>query len=302
MTITTVAPLSEHSGSALRFGLLNMKPIQVTETVKKSGLKFRITSTRFESPQSPKSFEELAKLQNEAILSTIDIPDWFEFNKLVDVYSKRSISRYNEDEELQEMIESIKNSERKGRPLLNFIQFMIKRFEAEKDNFVKIEANRFLRSNFPLSFYTKFVVYDKTYYDLLKVLERIVRLHEFQATRARSFTMYKKKINELKGKISPILDNLDQCVFACSSLKKFLMIWNSKEYGEVTNPKFLYIGNVDKIELHRLSTIFNNKIREVKGFLLHYDPNVLLKQIDSTDDTTQMLGKLLMFPSSSYRI
>jgi len=161
LTFTTVAPLSEHSGSALRFGLLTMKPIQVTETVKKSGLKFRITSTRFEYPQCPNSFEELAKLQNEAVLSTIDIPDWFEFNKLVDVYSEKSISRYNEDKELREMIESIENSERKGRPLLNFIQFMIKRFEAEKVNFVEIEANRFLRSNFPLSFYTKFVVYDK---------------------------------------------------------------------------------------------------------------------------------------------
>jgi len=127
-------------------------------------------------------------------------------------------------------------------------------------------------------------------------------LHEFQAAVARSFPMYKKKINELKGKISPILDNLDQSVFACSSLKRFIMIWNSKEYDEVTNPEFLDIGNVDKIELHRLSTIFNNKIREVKGFLLHYDPDVLLKQIDSTDGAAQMLGKLLMFPTSSYKI
>jgi len=302
LTIATVAPLSDYSGSALRFGLIHIRPIQVVETVKKSGIKFQRTSRRFESIKSPKSYEELVNLQNETIFSTIQVPDWFDVNKLVDVFSQDNISRYEQDEELKEMVENVKNTERKGRPLLNFIQFMRKRFETRKDHYVEIEANRFLRSNFPLSFYTKFVVYDKTYYSLLKVLEDIVRLYEFQASSARSFIMYEKKINELKRKISPILDNLDQCVFSCSCLKRFTMVWNSREYIEVTNPEFLDVEKVDKMEFQRLSGIFNSKIREVRGFLLHYNPDFLFKEIDSQDNTTKMFGKLLMFPSSSFKI
>ena len=299
LTLATVTPLSDYSGSTLRFGLMDIKPVQVIETVKRFGMKFKRTSQKFELLKPPQSYEELVTQRNETIFGTIEMPEWFDASKLVETFSQDSISRYEKDEELKEMVESIKKADRKGRPLLSFIQFMKQRFESRKDHYVEIEANRFLRSNFPLSFYTKFVVSDKTYYDILKVLEGIVRMYEYQASTARSFSMYKKKINEMKRKVAPILDNLDEHSFSCSCLKKFVMVWNSKDYEEVTNPEFLDIDKVERTEFHRLSRIYNSKLREVRGFLLHYDPDFLCKEIYPIDNTAKMFGKLVMFPSSS---
>lgn len=302
MRLTTVAPLSDYSGSALRFGLMEIKPVEVVETIKRFGLKFKRITRKFESLKPAQSFEDLVTFQNETIFGTMQIPKWFNADKLVEVFSQRSIEDYQKDAELKEMVEDVRKAKQKGRPLLSFTQFMRNRFESRRDHYLKLEAERFLNSNFPLSFYNKFVVFDNTYYDFLKTVEYKVRRYEFLASNARNFLMYQKRIAKMKRELSPLLDKLDECVFSCIYLKKYVSVWNSKDYKEALAPEFLDINNVDFSEFEKLCSNFNVKLREIREFMLHYNPEVLRKEVDSEEHTTKMFGKLVMLPSSSLNL
>ena len=299
MTLPSVGPLSDYSGNALRFGLMEIRPVEIVETIKRFGLKFKKVTRRFESLRPAQSYEDLVLFQNEAIFGTMQIPKWFDADKLVEIFSQRNIKLYEKDTELKAMVEDVRKAERKGRPLTSFIQFMRDRFESRRDRYLETEAERFLSSNFPLSFYSKFVVFDNTYCDSLTILKDRVRRYEFLAACARSFPMHERRIAEMKTNIGPLLDKLDECVFHCLYLKKYVMVWNSKDYKEVLDPEFLDINNVDFSEFEKSSNNFNTKLREIREFMLHYNPEFLHKQIDSEDYTTKMFGKLVMLPSSS---
>lgn len=293
---------SGFSGSALRFGLMDIKPLQVVETIKKFGMKFRRVTRTFESLNPSKSYTDLVYFGNEAIFGTIEIPKWFDAEKLIRAYSKRSIQNYEKDKELQREVEKMRESKRKGRPLLSFTQFMIERFESKRDNYLEMEAHRFLNSNLPLSFYNKLVVLDNTFYNFLKVVEEIVRMHEFLADRSRSFPLYSKRIEKMKRIISPLIDQLDKCYHSNSCLKKYVSIWNTRDYEEIFYPKFLDIKKLDFSVFEELSENASMRLRETREFLLRYSPDLLHKKLDLKDPTTKMFGKLVMLPQSSYRL
>lgn len=291
-----------YSESALRFGLMDVRPIEVIDTIKKFGMKFRVITRHFQSLKPSQSFEDFVAFENEAIFGSVSIPEWFKAGKLIKTYSQRSIDNYNNDAKLQNEIEEMRKTKRMGRPLLSFIQFMKLRFESRRDRYLEIEAHRFLDSNFPLSFYNKLVVFDNTYYDFLRIVEDIVRIHEFRATYSRNFDMYKKHISAMKRSLSPLIDQLDKCSFYSSCLKKYISIWNSKDYKEIFYPKFLDIKNVDLSELGRLRKNYGTSLKEARAFLLKHNPEILKKTIDSEDPTMKMFGKLVSFPSSSLAI
>jgi hypothetical protein len=278
---------------------MDIKPIEVVETIKRFGLKFKKVTRTFESLKPVKSYEDLVTFQNEAVFNTIEIPEWFDAEKLVRISSQHSIESYEKDIELKNAVENVRTSERKGRPLLSFIQFMKHRFESERDYYLGLEAERFLNSNFPLSFYNKFVVFNNLYWDFLCILEDRVRWHEFRASSARNFLMYQKRIAEMKTEIGPIVDKLDKCIFSLICLKKYVVVWNSKDYNEIFSPKFLNINNIDFSKFEKLYNNFSIELRETKELLLHYNPEILHKEIDSKDYTTKMFGKLVTLPSSS---
>jgi len=293
---------SGYSESALRFGLMDIKPIQVIETIKKFGVKFRRITRTFESLEPSKSFSDLVYFDNEAIFGSIEIPKWFDARELVKVHSQNSIEGYEKDADLQREIENVRKAERKGRPLLSFTQFMRQRFESKRDRYLEIEAHRFLTSNFPFSVYNKFVVLDNTYHDFLKILEDIVRMHEFRASTSRNFRMYEKRIDEMKRGISPLIEQFDTCAFSCSRLKKYISIWNSKDYKEIFYPEFLDIKNVDFSVFEKLGKDCNTQLAETRRLLLRYNPEFLHRELDSEDPTTKMFGQLVMLPQSSYSL
>jgi len=302
LTFPSVAPLSDYSGNALRFGLMEIKPVEVVETVKKFGLKFKRVTRRFESLRPAQSYEDLVTFRNETIFGTMQIPKWFDVDKLVETFSQHSIEDYQKDTELKEMVEYVRKTERKSRPLLSFVQFMKNRFESRRDRYLEQEARRFLSSNFPLSFYNKFVVFDNTYYDFLKTAESRVRRYEFLASNARNFLMYQKRIAEMKRNVGPLIDKLDACTFSCLYLKKYVSVWNAKDYKEALSPGFLDVKNVDFSEFEKLSSDFNVKLREFREFILSYNSEVVRKEVDSEEHTTKMFGKLVMLPSSSLNL
>lgn len=302
-------PSAGYSESALRFGLMDVNPIEVVETVKKFGMKFRRVTRSFELLKPATSYSDFVAFKNETILGSINIPKWFDAEKLIKAYSQRSIQEYEQDKELQTEIEKVKGSERIGRPLLSFIQYMKQRFESKKGIYLEVEAHRFLNSNFPLSFYNKLVVFDNTYYDFLKVMESVVRVYEFRATSAgsRDFELYKRKIAEMKRALRPLIDRLDECSMSTSRIKKYVSIWNSKDYKEIFHPEFLDIKKLDYPEFTDLCRDFNVKLREARGFLLDYSsrvseaqlsPDILKKHVDSESPTTKLFGKLVNFPTS----
>lgn len=291
---------SGYSGSALRFGLVDIKPIEVVETIKRFGVKFRRITRTFETLKPSQSYSDWVTLKNEVIFAKIDVPDWFEAQKLVTMYSQRSIEHYEKDVELKRAIEELRKSKRIGRPLLSFIGFVIGRFEAKREQYLEIEAKRFLDSNFPLSFFNKFVVFENTYYDFLKTIEQIVRIYEFRARSARNFKMYQRHITAMKNEISPILDVLDTCFFSASCLKKYVSIWNAKSYEEIYEPEFLDISKIDYPTFEQLNTDFKMKLTESRRLLLAYDPRILKKEPHlKNEPTANMFGKLVTFPLGS---
>jgi hypothetical protein len=281
---------------------MDIKPIEVVETIKRFGLKFKKVTRTFESLRPVKSYEDLVIFQNEAVFNTIEVPEWFDAEKLVRIFSQQSIESYEKDTELKKAVEYVRTSERKGRPLLSFIQFIKNRFKSERDYYIECEAERFLNSNFPLSFYNKFVVFNNLYWEFLCILEDRVRWHEFRASSARNFLMYQKRIAEMKTEIGPLVDKLDECIFSLICLKRYVIVWNSKEYSEIFSPKFLNINNVDFSKFEKLYNNFITKLRETKELLLYYNPEMLSKEIDLKDYTAKMFGKLVTLPSSSLNL
>ena len=301
MAFTTSAgvPSIGYSGSALRYGLMDIKPVEVVETIKRFGLKFRKVTRTFQSLKPSRSYEDLVTFENEAIFRTIEIPKWFDADKLVKTFSQHAIESYEKDTELKEAVENVRKAKRKGRPLLSFTQYIKHRFESEREHYLELEARRFLDSNFPLTFYNKLVVFDNTYYDFIKILEDRVRIYEFRASCSRNFRMYEKKLAEMKKHLGPIIDQTDNCFFSYSRLKKYVITWNSKNYEKIHEPKFLDLNNVDSSEFEKLRNDYYAKLGETRRFLLRYNPEILHKEFDPKEPTINMFRKLVMLPSDS---
>lgn len=303
MSLSSFGVSPGHSGSALRFGLVDIKPIEIVETIKRFGVKFRRTTRTFRTLKPSQSYVDYITFENEAIFAKIDVPDWFEAEKLIEWYSQKSIESYEKDTELKQAVEQVRKSRKIGRPLLSFTQFIIRRFESKREAYLEAEAGRFLYSNFPLSFYNKFVVFDNTFYDFLKTLEQTVRFHEFRASAARNFKMYCRHIEAMKKVFIPILDQMDTCLFLASCLKKYVTLWNAKSYEELYGVEFLDIGKIDYSKFKRLSNEFRMNLTETRRSLLHHNPKFLQKELDLEDNSTaRMFGKLIMLPSSSLAV
>ena len=127
-----------YSGSSLRYGLLEIKPVEFKETIKRAGLKFQRVIRRFETPQQPQTYSDIVTFQYEAILNSIKIPDWFDSTRLVKELSQHAIEAYEKDTEYKKAVEEIKNNKSQiARPLLSFVQFAKTRFESEIDNYFR---------------------------------------------------------------------------------------------------------------------------------------------------------------------
>lgn len=296
---STATSLSGYSTNALRFGLVDIKPVEVIETIKRFGIKFKQITRRFESLKPSESFEDFITFQNEAIFNSVEIPQWFESEKLVEIFSKSSIDQYANDQELKQIIDGMKKTTRRGKPFLSFIQFMMERFESRRTNYLELEARNFLNSNLPLSFYNKIVVFDNTYYELLRILENIIRRYEVMASTARSTQLSFRHIERMKKAVGPIIDQLDGVLFSLLRLKKFVIIWNSKDYKEIFDHPFLDINKIDSSGFEKVNKDYNTKLSEIRAFLLNYDPNVFYKTLDSDPTTARMFGQLFSYPPSA---
>jgi len=301
MAVSGAVTSLDYNTSALRSGLLTVKPIEIAKTIKKYGLRFRQVTRRLDFEKSPRTFEDVVKLNNEIFVSKIEVPPQFDPMKLAEYYTKKSIDNYKKDTELKQIIQEVKESTRVAGPLLSFVRFIRNRFESELRDYIRLNARGFLQSNFPLTFFSSFVLSDYTFHSCVLILENLVRRYEIRSNlpRARTeFRIYQRVIGEMKGEISPIIDQMDTFLMSELCLKRVIDLWNSETYDDIYKPKFLDMKKVKHEGLSRLENEFKTNLRETRHFLYSINPSVVSTKYDfRNDSTSQMIGKLLMNPT-----
>jgi len=300
MAFPSAVTASDYPTSVLRFGLLDIKPIEIRKTIKRAGVKFIRITRRLERLKPEKSYYDFVTLQNEAIFGAIDIPEWFDSEKLVKVFTERRISYYNTDKEYKRAVELLKKGEKSPGSLLSFINFAYERFKSMINDSLENEANRFLNSNFPLSFFSESIILDHTMLDYLKLLKKIVRHYDISSKRPRArseFRIYARVIEDMKREIAPVIDQMDACLLSYICLDRYINIWNSKSYDDIFESKFLDINNLDYSAFSELFENFNSKHMETRKFLLDVAPEIFHSELDlENDPTAKMFSKLVTSP------
>ena len=288
--------------TALRYGLVDIEPFEISKIVKKFGLRFRVTERGFRPSTPSKDFEELVFAKYSNLFQTIEVPEIFDVDVLVEVISKAHVKAYERDEEIKKAIEEIRDAQRKCRPLLNFIRLLRRRRESAFSRGLRRYASRFLKSNFPLSFFTKLATFDSLIIDFLQIMEGIVRIYEFKASAARNFQRYQRIIKEMQRKLIPIIDELDLCDLAYLRLKWYVYLWNSEDYEDIFEPKFLDLNRVDLFEFQDLLRIYEEQLMSSRRVLWRYYKDPMLvslcrKEIAIKGEAKSIFANLLVFPS-----
>lgn len=303
MSLSSGATSLGYSSSALRFGLMDIKPVEVKETFKRWGMKFRRIGIRYEPLRPTESYKDFVTLANSMILSRIPLPEKFDRTKLVRVLAEAAVKRYENDKEFQEALAELKEkgSRDSGKSLTSFVNFMKSRFERDLQDYFESEAESFMKSNFPLSFFSKLSLMDNTYLIFLVITERVVRRCEILATlpgTRKPADAFKQRIEEMKQVLSPLIDQMDECVDSYFAIKRYINIWNARDYDDALNPEFLDKEKVDPEVLAELQATYMSNLSNIRKLLFQmsrlYSPEAFETKIDFSDPTIRMLVKLLV--------
>lgn len=285
----------EYPSSALRYGLLNVRPIPVEEIVKMGGTKFRIKGIRYQPEKQFEKFEDFVNFRYEQIFARMPLPESFPLEKLLEHFIKGEIENYEEDKELQDELK------RKDTSLEGFVNFIRKRFERRMSQYYENEASRFHRSNLPLSFFTNLCTYIDTYQKYLALISRIVRRYELLSTlpgtrdKLRSTEIH---LATMKKVLAPLIDKMDLCTLETSSLKLYVCVWSSKSLVEVDDPYFLDVSKLDQSYFTEYVLNYNTQIKTIRKMLFDlskmYDPEVFSREVSANGSATAMLSKLLV--------
>lgn len=301
MALSSAGGITGYPTSVLRYGLIDVKPLEIREIVKRAGVKFlRVSRVLKHDLESYKSYSDFITSNNQAIFDTIPIPKWSAAEELVKIYSERSIRNYEADTEFKNAAEALRQGVKDAISLSSFINFVLQRLESRMADSLESEAERFLNSNLQLSFFSKFVVLDYTLVDYLKAMKQMVRHYEIRSMmpRARSeFRMFSKVMMEMKGKIAPVIDQMDVCLLSYIRLDRYIELWKSESYDELFKSKFLDIRKLDYSAFNELDEIFKIKHTEARKFLLGIDPKIFHSEVRLGDDpTAKMFSKLFNSP------
>jgi hypothetical protein len=288
--------LTEQPSSALRYGLLNVKPIPINEFVKIKGMRFRKKGIAFE-PQKETQFESIddfISFRYGLALGTMPIPDYFSREQVLDHFIAEAIKRLKEDKEFMEQIE------KREKSLYEFVGFIKERFDNHLAGYFQAEAYRFLNSNLPLSFFAKTSMYINTYQKYLSLVKRIVRRFQIKSNLPgirNKFNETEKQLNIMKSQLSPLIDKMDLCSNASMSLKLFVTTWSAEKLEEIGNPKFLDINKLDQTYFQEYCLTYDSEIKNMRRMLFdvakRFEPELFAKEIVSENSTSLMLSKLL---------
>jgi len=288
-------PLMEQPSSALRYGLLSVKPIPFEELVKIKGIKYKRTGIRYEPQQQSQfeKFEDFVSFRYEQVMSRMPIPEGFSREQILTHFIAEAIKRAKEDKEFMERIEKKEGS------LLDFVSFIKERYDKHVSEYFQSEAYRFLNSNLPLSFFTQTSMYINTYQKYLALVQRIVRRYEILSGLPGVRNRLKKAENELgimKKELSPLIDKMDLCSSGSLSLKLYVLIWSAEKIEEIDSPKLLNVNKLDQTYFQEYCLTYNAEIKNMRKMLFNvskrFEPTLFEKDIVA-NPTSMMLSKLL---------
>jgi len=284
----------EYPSSALRYGLLSIKPIPYEEIVKVKGIKFKTTGIRFEPEKQFDKYEDFIDFRYYQIFERMPLPEAFSLEKTRQHFVETAIKTFNEDKELQNELE------KKETSLLGFVSFLRNRFESRVSEYYEIEANRFLHSNLPLSFFSQIAMVLNTYQKYLSLIKRVVRrcemLSGLPGIRNR-FGATERQLKEMKQVLSPLIDKMDSCLRELHALKLYVILWSAKDIDEVDHPEFLDITKLDQAYFLEYFNSYTTQLRNMRRMIYDvskdFDPEIFSREIASSNTTTVLLSKLL---------
>lgn len=284
----------EYPSSALRYGLLNVRPIPVEEIVKIGGTKFRRRGIRYKPKEQFEKFEDFVSFRYEQIFARMPLPESFPLEKVLEHFIKRAKKNYEEDEEFQDELKQ------KDASLEGFVNFIKKRYDSRMPQYYENEASRFHRSNLPLSFFTNLCVSIDTYQKYLALISRIVRRYELLSNLPGTRNPLKStEINlaTMRGVLAPLIDKMDLCTLETSSLKLYVCLWSSESFTEVDDPYFLDANKLDQGYFTEYVLNYNAQIKTMRKMLFDlskmYNPEVFNREVSASGSATTMLSKLL---------
>jgi len=284
----------DHPSSAFRYALLTVKPIPFEEIIKVKGVKFRQKGIRYEPEKQFESYEDYVRFRYKQILSKMPLPESFSYEKLYDHFCEVAVKRFKEDKQLQEELE------KKERSLLGFVDFIMRRFENKMTDYYMSEANRFMCSNLPFSFFTQTSMFINTYHKYLSLVRRIVRRYKIKSNMPgvrRRLEQHEKELASMKSVLSPLIDRMDSCCIELQSLKLYVSIWSADKPEEIDAPRFLDVKKLDQTYLTEYNLNYNREHMIIRRMIFQmskeYDPEIFKKEVTSGNSTAVMLGKLL---------
>jgi hypothetical protein len=284
----------EYPSSALRYALLNVKPVSFEEIVKIRGIKFLKKGIRYEPEKQFDKIEDFVTFRYGQIFSRMPIPESFSAEYIFNHFVSNTIKKIEEDKELKEELE------KKEKSLLGFVDFIQKRFENDMPVYYMSEADRFLRSNLPLSFFAQTSMFINTYQKYLSLVKRIVRRYEILSSlggvrdRLRG---HEQQLNLMKKVLAPLIDGMDLFCIDALSLKLYVTIWSAENIEEIENPKFLDINKLEPSYFQEYLTNYSIQLKNIRKLIFQmsreYDPEIFKKEVVSGNSETTMLSKLL---------
>lgn len=288
----------EYPSSALRYALLNVKPIPFEEIVKIKGIKFKKKGIRYEpEKQRFDKIEDFVTFRYEQIFSRMPIPESFCPEHIFDHFVSTTIKKIEEDKELK------KELEKKEKSLFGFVDFIKKRFENNVVDYYMSEANRFHRSNLPLSFFAQTSMFINTYQKYLSLVKRIVRRYEILPSLRgvrNPLRAHEYHLNSMKRVLAPLIDRMDLFCIDALSLKLYVIIWSAETLEEIEDPSFLDIKKLDPNYFQEYLTSYSTQLKNIRKLIfkmsMKYDPEIFNKEIEPANSVTTMLSKLLSPP------
>ena len=288
----------EYPSSALRYALLNVRPIPFEEIKKIRGIKFKIRGIRYEPEKQFDKIEDFITFRYGQIFSRMPMPESFRPEEIFERFVNATIKKIKEDKELREQLKGL---EKKEKSLLGFVDFIKRRFESNLHDYYLSEADRFLRSNLPLSFFVQTSMFYNTYQKYLALVKRIVRRYEILSSLRGvrdPLRSHEYQLANMKKVLAPLIDRMDLFCIDALSLKLYVIIWSAETLEDIENPTFIDINKLDPNYFQEYLTNYEIQLKNVRKLIFQmsreYDPEIFKKEVVSDNSVTTMLSKLLL--------
>jgi len=258
--------------SIIRYGLTGLRPVRVRNIIKKFGVKFEQILIKFKPTELPNTYTEYISDRYKEIFSIIPVPEYFDSQKLIDFYVRKSLEIYEKDKELSKMVEEIKKTKGSLSPLIDFIVFCKNRYNESIEETYDSAVRIFYMSDFPFIILSDFMRSIHVFAEFLNLLHSILMYYQKRMIgRARSDDKYFYKMTKMmKKELNQAIDLIDGLLFSNKTLFCLISIWNAKSYKELESLKFISINEVPKNAFEKFYNVFKREITNTRYIILKH--------------------------------